>query len=127
MNIREYPSLSLQCADSNYYSYNSYIYRYHHHQLYYRHLIVIYVVTFLIILIVLITIITTIVGEGVFAGTALTSVSIPSSVTTIGAYAFQDCNLLTTVSIASGASTIGKLIVYNKYSINKYNVDYFIN
>ena len=42
-----------------------------------------------------------------FAGTAITSVSIPDSVTAVGADAFENCGSLTTVTFGSGVLTIG--------------------
>jgi len=45
-------------------------------------------------------------GEGVFAGTSLTSVVVPSSISVISPYTFQDCNSLTNVTIRQGVTTI---------------------
>ena len=44
---------------------------------------------------------------GLFAGSGLRTISIPSTVTGIGAYAFSNCNKLTTVNLNEGLTTIG--------------------
>ena len=52
----------------------------------------------------------TIVGNGqipVFAGASLTSVTIPGGVTSIGAYAFEDCTNLGNVTIPGSVASIG--------------------
>ena len=46
------------------------------------------------------------IGEDAFATAAITGVSIPSSVSTIGALAFYGCESLSSVSLASGLQTI---------------------
>ena len=40
--------------------------------------------------------------------TSLTSITIPSSVTSIGSYAFEDCTGLTSITIPEGVTSIGK-------------------
>ena len=47
------------------------------------------------------------IGEWAFKGTGLTSVTIPGNVTTIGNYAFLYCENLTSVTLSSGVKTIG--------------------
>jgi len=48
----------------------------------------------------------TTIGDGAFANTSLTSITIPNSVTTIGSSAFYDCSSLTSVTIGNGVRTI---------------------
>ena len=45
--------------------------------------------------------------EGGFAGTAITSITIPGSITSISAYAFCDCEYLESVILENGVTTIG--------------------
>ena len=47
------------------------------------------------------------IGSEAFRGTALTSVTIPNRVTTIGNGAFQDCSSLTSVTIGTSVTSIG--------------------
>jgi len=47
------------------------------------------------------------INTGAFAGTEITSVTIPSSVTSIGAHAFNGCTTLTSVNIPTGVTSIG--------------------
>ena len=50
----------------------------------------------------------TTIGSGAFSGcSALTSVTIPNSVTTIGGLAFSNCSSLTSVTIPNSVTTIG--------------------
>ena len=49
----------------------------------------------------------TTIGSSAFSGSSLTSVTIPSSVTAIGNYAFYDCSKLTDITIPSSVTTIG--------------------
>ena len=49
----------------------------------------------------------TTIGEYAFNGTKITSITIPSSVTTIGGYAFQDTKI-TSITIPSSVTTIGE-------------------
>ena len=51
--------------------------------------------------------VTTIVDKA-FGGTGITSITIPNSVTAIGEFAFGDCKALTSVYIGNGVTTIGK-------------------
>ena len=48
-----------------------------------------------------------IIGNYAFNNTGLTSITIPSGVTTIGSSAFSDCSGLTSITIPSGVTTIG--------------------
>ena len=48
----------------------------------------------------------TAVGESGFNGTGITSVTIPSSVLTIGDYAFQNCNSMTSITIADSETPL---------------------
>lgn len=49
----------------------------------------------------------TIIGNDAFAGSSLSGITIPSSVTSIGTGAFWSCTLLTTLTIPSGVTSIG--------------------
>ena len=48
------------------------------------------------------------IGDNAFRATSLTSVTIPSSVVSIGAFAFSYCNGLTSVTIPSSVTSIGE-------------------
>jgi hypothetical protein len=50
----------------------------------------------------------TTIGDSAFASTALTSVTLPNSVTSIGVAAFYDCTALTGVSLPSSVSLVGE-------------------
>ena len=50
----------------------------------------------------------TTIGEGAFSGSSLTSLSIPASVTTINDFAFYRCEKITSVTIPESVTTIGK-------------------
>lgn len=52
-----------------------------------------------------------------YNSSALTSVTIPSSVTTIGRYAFYYCNGLTTLTIPSSVASIGEYAFYSCYGL----------
>ena len=47
------------------------------------------------------------IGENAFSGSSLTEVTIPNSVITIGAYAFQYCDRLTEVTIPNSVTALG--------------------
>ena len=65
----------------------------------------------------------TTIGASAFEGcSGLTSVSIPSFVTTIGASAFEGCSGLTSVSIPSSVTTIGASAFYRCSSLEKIDV-----
>ena len=65
----------------------------------------------------------TTIGASAFEGcSGLTSVSIPSFVTTIGASAFEGCSGLTAVSIPSSVTTIGASAFYRCSSLEKIDV-----
>jgi len=55
--------------------------------------------------------------------TSLTSITIPSSVTSIGSYAFNYCASLTSITIPSGVTSIGSSIFYYCISLTSINVD----
>ena len=52
------------------------------------------------------------IGTSAFKGTAITSVIIPDSVTTIGAMAFDRCAALTSITIGNGVTAIGTSAFY---------------
>ena len=54
--------------------------------------------------------------------TGLTSVTIPSSVTSIGDYAFSNCSGLTSVTIPSSVTSIGNYIFQNCKSLNSMTI-----
>ena len=47
------------------------------------------------------------IGEGAFAGTKLTTITIPEQVSTIESYAFYCCTKLTSIVIPKGVNTLG--------------------
>ncbi|MBF1571190.1 MAG: leucine-rich repeat domain-containing protein, partial [Prevotella sp.] len=53
---------------------------------------------------------------------ALTSVTIPNSVTTIGGEAFSGCKALTSVTISNSVKTIGVLAFYNCSALTSVNI-----
>lgn len=69
----------------------------------------------------------TVIGQSAFANlTGLTKVVIPASVTSIGAYAFENCINLTTIEIATNGSaltTIGKGAFHNCKSLTSLNLE----
>jgi hypothetical protein len=50
----------------------------------------------------------TAIGDYSFKGNGITSIEFPESVTTIGSYAFSDCNKLKEVILPNGLTTTGK-------------------
>ena len=50
----------------------------------------------------------TAIGSGLFYKTSLTAVTIPSSVTSIGKWAFEKCENLTSITIPNTVTSIGK-------------------
>ena len=64
-----------------------------------------------------------IIGECAFWGcSSLTSVNIPSSVTTIGGHAFSGCRSLTSVNIPSGVTEIGEYTFSGCRSLTSVNI-----
>ena len=62
--------------------------------------------------------------EQVFANcSALTSVSLPDGLTSIGNAAFEYCSSLATVSIGNGVTTIGNNAFYACWALTQFNVD----
>ena len=53
------------------------------------------------------------IGDYAFAGSGLTSITIPSSVTSIGQEAFRGCSSLTSITIPSSVTSIGEWAFYN--------------
>lgn len=54
-----------------------------------------------------------------FAGAAITSITIPEGVTTIDAYAFYECRSLAAISIPGSVTKIGNYVFYNCRSLSK--------
>ena len=52
----------------------------------------------------------------------LTSINIPNSVSTIYGYAFQQCSKLTSITIGSGVTSIGGYAFYNCKSVTNINI-----
>ena len=67
------------------------------------------------------TVITTI-GPSAFVSQGITSVTIPSSITTIGDNAFGDCMSLVSVSIPSSVTTIGNGAFVNCYALTSITI-----
>ena len=63
------------------------------------------------------------IGNAAFRYSGLTTASIGNGVTTIGEEAFQDCSSLATVSIGSGLTTIGNNAFYACWALTQFNVD----
>jgi hypothetical protein len=66
---------------------------------------------------------------GAFSGTSLTSVTIPSSVTNIGDYAFSQCEGLTTVFFDGNAPAVGLNVFddpYNQFGVPDPATVYFL-
>jgi len=62
------------------------------------------------------------IGNNAFAYTDLTSVSIPTSVTSIGSYAFQSCFSLASVAIPNGVTSIGESVFVNCGSLTSVTI-----
>ena len=58
------------------------------------------------------------IGNYAFGFCGLKSITIPNSVTSIGTYAFRDCKRLTSVEIGSGVTSIGDYAFQNCTSLN---------
>jgi TolB-like protein len=64
----------------------------------------------------------TVIGESAFAGSSLTSIIIPSSVTVIGDEAFFSCDSLTSVSIPFSVTAIGNGAFYNCLNLTSVSI-----
>lgn len=62
------------------------------------------------------------IGQGAFTGSALVSISIPSSVTSIERNAFQNCNVLTGITIPDSVTSIGLGAFYGCISLTNINI-----
>ena len=62
------------------------------------------------------------INNGAFGGTALTSVTIPDSINSIGEQAFTGCENLTSVSIGNGVTSIGYAAFYNCSNLSSLTV-----
>jgi hypothetical protein len=64
------------------------------------------------------------IGNSVFAGSGVTSIAIPSGVTSIGNYAFNGCTALTGITFAAGSTlaTIGTYAFANCTSLTSFEV-----
>ena len=61
------------------------------------------------------------IGNGVFAGTGITSIYLPATITQIGAFAFYDCSGLTSVDLSNGVFEIGAAAFKNCSSLSSMN------
>ena len=72
-----------------------------------------------------ITIPNTVTSIGIYAFSScysLSSITIPSGVTSIGAYAFNGCNSLSSITIPSGVTSINDRIFYNCYPLSSITI-----
>jgi hypothetical protein len=63
-----------------------------------------------------------IIGDMAFAGTSVTSITIPSGVTSIGSGAFSNCVSLTSITIPSGVTSIGNQTFYRCDSLTNITI-----
>lgn len=61
-------------------------------------------------------------GDYCFWGCSLTSITIPSSVTSLGEYCFSGCDDLTSITIPSSVITLGKSCFAQCYSLTSINI-----
>ena len=64
----------------------------------------------------------TIIGDGAFKFTSLTSITIPDGVTSIGRYAFEDCRPLTSITIPDSVTNIGSSAFRNCTSLESVTI-----
>ena len=62
------------------------------------------------------------IGNYAFSGSGLTKVSVPGSVKTIGDYAFSECTSLRSVDLAPGVASIGDYSFFHCYSIGTFAI-----
>ena len=64
----------------------------------------------------------TTIGDYAFSGcSSLTSITIPDSVVSIGDYAFYGCSALTSITIPDSVTTIGDSVFYNCRALTEIN------
>ena len=64
----------------------------------------------------------TIIGDGAFMFTSLTSITIPDGVASIGRYAFEDCRPLTSITIPDSVTNIGSSTFRNCTSLESVTI-----
>ena len=64
----------------------------------------------------------TVIGNGAFSGSSLTTITIPNGITTIGGWGFSNCEHLTSITIPDNVNNIGTLAFMRCLSLASINV-----